>query len=663
MVNLFRSDSKKKRENSTTKSKSTTKPTVISPDDNDEKRSYVYQEQEQEQFLLQQDIELDFWKNKAEEAKRIHDSERLLYQETFIANNKLKREVARLDRWVVHLQNANDKAAQDLIQNLKTIEELKVEWEEVCQNFCDGSTHRKLTVENELLRTQVKELQKFIADYNKSRRKSEQLRRDAENKNKFCDLEQLKIDLEHLTIALRKTTSLQASNFIINEEAAKQLLDQYDVKYYPGEHLPRNLISAALQRRIIETVLNRMNAYFDNSVRPNDNDNSEIDWSAQILHQKSTYEDSSNKENAIDRQIITTMEALAEQFTIFSKTNPDAKILSEDSKIQLRQLIFNLLGSRTFETSDSLVIDSICTEILEGLEQIRTVPSRKQRALLKKQDEQTIRQCISTLFFKLIAQHPTLHIEWLPKRTPVNESIMDLTWIDDDESIEICSFPLIKVTKTDEIVFKAHVEASSEGTKCGDDVGLISMIELDDDNSNEVKENEEEKHKEFSPSLKNEKKVAETKSIITDIPQFTEEPLPIKPTITDIPQFTEEPLPIKPTTETHTKRKEPIHVTKITIPKKTSKTITKSSSTSVLTTKPIPVTPTKPKKAIRPPSPSRRQSSYIGSLASWATSYVPPVVQDTVQTNITKIEEYLPKSVQSKLDQYIPYLPFSQNNK
>ncbi|CAG8545478.1 13239_t:CDS:2 [Ambispora gerdemannii] len=628
----FHSDSEKNHEKPTTRIKPTIKPIVISPNEYDEKRGYAHQ-----------NMEPDFWKTRAEETARQHDSERQLYQETFIENNKLKQEVARLDRWVVHLQDANEQAAQDLIKNLDTIDELKIEWEEACKNLCHVSAHRELVTENEVLQKRVKELQKVITDYNKSRRISEQQQqqKNAENKSRLANhknnknnsysLEQLKIDIENLAIALRKTTSLQNSGFVINEEAAKQLLDQYDVKYYPGEHLPRNLISAALQRRIIETVLNGMNTHFNYSVRSNDN--SAIDWSTQLLRRKSRSKDhskSSKKENGIDRQIVSTMEILAEQFTVFSKTNPDAKLLSDDSKIQLRQLIFNLLGSRTFETSDSLIIDSICAEILEGLEEIRTIPSSKQRVLLKKQDEQTIRQCISTLFFKLAAQHPKLHIEWLQKRTPVDESIMDLTWIDDDESIEICSFPLIKVTETGEIVFKAHVEASSEGTKCGDD-----------------------------------NKVAETKSIITGVSQFTEEPVSIKPT-TEAPKKKKEPVHVakiiipKTTSKTTipkssltssmtTSKKESVHVAKIIKPKTTSKTIIpKSSSTPSITTK--PTTPTVPRKAADSSS-SRRQSTYMGSLASWATSYVPPVVQTTVQTNITKI---VPTSVQSKFDQYLP---------
>ncbi|KAG9295079.1 hypothetical protein G9A89_017873 [Geosiphon pyriformis] len=559
--------------------------------------------------------EMELWKTQVEEMVLLRENERKSYQETFIMNNELKEEISRLNQWVVHLNSANNQAADDLTKNLETILSLKEEWEEATKNFCDEKSHYKLLKENESLKAHIKKLEEEIRTY-KSRRPFICDQNTVESKHDFS---QLQCDLEGLNDSLRNTTSLKNPDFRIHEEAAKRLLDKYDVKYYPGEPLPRNLVSAAMQRHIIETVLQRMNAHFDQSDKL-DRSAKPIVWRSLVGKMEDPKKEIS-KESMHDQQIIAMMGSMAEHLSSFAESNPAAHSIAEKSRIQLRQLIFNLLASRTLENSSSETVDSICREILANLNEIRSITDIQQKQLLAQQDRATIRQCISTIFFKLASQYPPLHIEWLQKRLPVDPSIMDITSIEDDESIEICSFPLIKVTETGDIVFKAHVETSSEGTKCGDDLSHIeqySDVVVDATHTENTSNTFIEPKKDTKEISKTEKDL-ETEVVKTPAPKICFKiARKLERKNSKLVKNDDKLIPFN--TPVLKKAQNPTHK------------YVKRSNTAP------------PMQQQQP----RLQKSYINGLASWATTYVPPSVQ-------TWATSHVPPSIQSKFGEYIPY--------
>ncbi|CAB5110117.1 unnamed protein product [Rhizophagus irregularis] len=228
---------------------------------------------------------------------------------------------------------------------------------------------------------------------------------------------------------------------IIHIWELKELMKKYDC--LPTNEISKNLISGVLERAVIETIIEKTEAYFNLT-------NSNATGKPSGLEK----ENNEKQQPYLEAEIFNTTDKLLQMTDLFTKIRVGTDRVSEAIPTKLRQQVYAILGNRgfsqTFEdksnSKEHPFIVKLRDDILDLMNRYRKF---KDQERLKKSTEdinEIIREVINIFFFRLKVQQPIATWYWLPKGTNVNSLRMEASWDEnetDDLRFDICVFPLI----------------------------------------------------------------------------------------------------------------------------------------------------------------------------------------------------------------------------
>ncbi|GET51939.1 hypothetical protein GLOIN_2v1702277 [Rhizophagus irregularis DAOM 181602=DAOM 197198] len=229
----------------------------------------------------------------------------------------------------------------------------------------------------------------------------------------------------------------------INNRELKELMKKYDC--LPTNEISKNLISGVLERAVIETIIEKTEAYFNLTKNSNATDKQQLDLEA---------ENNENQQPYLEAEIFNTTDKLLTMTELFTKIRVGTDRVSEAIPTKLRQQVYAILGNRGFSQTFKDVNDSKEHQFIVKLrDYISNLMNRyrefKNPERLKKSTEEInkiIREVINIFFFRLNVQQPIATWDWLPKGTMINTLRMEASWDEnetDDLRFDICAFPLI----------------------------------------------------------------------------------------------------------------------------------------------------------------------------------------------------------------------------
>ncbi|RIA96078.1 hypothetical protein C1645_733567 [Glomus cerebriforme] len=245
-------------------------------------------------------------------------------------------------------------------------------------------------------------------------------------------------DIGNLHRKLEKFCGLK-KGIEVNEPEAKELLKKYDCSIKGTMKENKNLISGALERNVIETIIEKAAEYFNREV--NDRDNKKVD------------EQGDKRQQNLEAKIVKTTEQLLAMTNSFSTIRTGNEEVSKAIPTKLRQQIYGILGNRGFSNTvldesekEHPFIEKLRKDILALMNRYRTIKDQEKLLENEKMINEIVRQVVNIFFFRLKVQEPIAEWKWFPKSTGINTLTMEGSWDNDeleDLYVDICAFPLI----------------------------------------------------------------------------------------------------------------------------------------------------------------------------------------------------------------------------
>lgn len=327
-----------------------------------------------------------------------------------------------------HDNNANN----GIINHQRIIKEL----EERCRNLQLNnqileSERQKLKDHNDNLKKEASEYQSALGDATSFHLGNQ----DSDTAS------QLSKDIGNLHLNLEKFCGLKKGIDINDQKEIEELLKKYGCSIKGTIKENKILISGALERYIIEIIIEKANEYFNHE--ENDKDNKEVNE-----------QDDKKQQQSLEAKIVKTTEQLLKMINSFSTIRAGNDKVSKSTSTKLRQQIYGILGNRGFSNTvldesdgkEHQFVEELRKEILDFMNRYRKIKDQEKLAEHEKIINDIIRQVVNIFFFRLKVQEPTAEWKWFPKNAGINTLTMDGPW-DKDEleylSVDICAFPLI----------------------------------------------------------------------------------------------------------------------------------------------------------------------------------------------------------------------------
>ncbi|RIB25664.1 hypothetical protein C2G38_432817 [Gigaspora rosea] len=225
----------------------------------------------------------------------------------------------------------------------------------------------------------------------------------------------------------------------INETEAKKLLQQYGCTNFTDEENFKSLLKAALQRFVLETILNLTQEYFQLTNNENENIN----------------------EKLLETGIVFEVNSLITKMKHFANFREGDDDVTKALPVKLRQQIYAVLGNRGFSkvlSEDTIaehpLINDIQQQLIQMMNRFRTINDPGKAIKLNDMIANIIRDVIRIFFFRLKVQEPEADPpHWFEHNDQVNPDLMEGTFDQDadcQDVVKICSFPLIGIDLGDE---------------------------------------------------------------------------------------------------------------------------------------------------------------------------------------------------------------------
>ncbi|CAG8600199.1 2872_t:CDS:2, partial [Diversispora eburnea] len=238
----------------------------------------------------------------------------------------------------------------------------------------------------------------------------------------------------------------------INESNANELLKEYDISdisEITDKIQYKIYVKAALQRKILETILNDTSSYFNPK-----------------KEEEEKYDD-------LERLTVLEVKKLMELIQRFANDRVGNDDVTRALPVKLRQQIYAILGNRGFANNipdengtekENQFIKNLLDNLKDLVNSIRTVKDPKKETKFNNMAPDLIRDIIRIFFFRLKVEEPMIdEPQWFPSKTPVDPYTMTGIF-DEDESqnleVKICSFPAIGYNTNEgkrEILIQAKV--------------------------------------------------------------------------------------------------------------------------------------------------------------------------------------------------------------
>ncbi|CAG8544048.1 29917_t:CDS:2, partial [Racocetra persica] len=254
---------------------------------------------------------------------------------------------------------------------------------------------------------------------------------------------QLREDITSLQQTL-KDFCIVKPNININKKEATNLLRRYGcTKFIDDEHF-KSLLKAALQRFVLETILDSTSKYFEERL-PDEN----------------------TEERSLETRIVFETKNLLDKMKHFAKFREGDDDVTRALPIKLRQQIYAVLGNRGFskviskDTVEHPFINETQEQLIRKINSIRTINDPNKITKLNNMAANIVRDVIRIFFFRLKVQEPEADSpHWFEYNDQVDPELMQGTFEHDcQDVVQICSFPLIGIDLKDEKKRKIFIPA------------------------------------------------------------------------------------------------------------------------------------------------------------------------------------------------------------
>ncbi|CAG8506036.1 1374_t:CDS:2 [Ambispora gerdemannii] len=262
---------------------------------------------------------------------------------------------------------------------------------------------------------------------------------------------QLVTNIANLRDTLNEFTNLKLGNELrINQQAAFQLFNKYKcrrsiefTKLYHSEidvfnsnisSAPldngldfRQILKFALQRLIIETILEKTQQYIELVVNSRPNNKIAL-------------------EENLEANIIKISNDFIVHVNDFDKFRSGTDDLTKNLPVKIRQQTAAILGARAFNKESHPFITHLTKELFDLLNQHRTISNQQKLQEIHQMIPQLIRDVIRVLFFNLSAHEPSPKVKFFEAGVPLDLELMEGAFEPNESlnlEVEICAFPII----------------------------------------------------------------------------------------------------------------------------------------------------------------------------------------------------------------------------
>ncbi|CAG8586399.1 16594_t:CDS:2, partial [Dentiscutata erythropus] len=317
----------------------------------------------------------------------------------------------RLQNSVVSLKKKNEAFEKEKGELINKFHELTVKNDQL-QTSCNELTSRydsekrrwqqranDSDLEIQALKKQLNELKEEASRYQSALGEATNVRFGDNDSNNQVQLSKAIIEMQNLLVEF---TTVKGKDITINEKAAFELLNAYNLPFYNDK------------------LLNSMNQ------PPIDDAN-------------------------LESEITTHMITLCNLISRLAETRNGTDEITRVAPVKVRQQVYTVLGSRGFCKDNHPIIEKLANYILESTGKCRKISEEKQLEFQNKALE-VVKKFVH-LYFRLNAQEPIpSYSYYFEAGTPLANSVMDGPWDDDNLDnleVEICSFPLIYIKGKD----------------------------------------------------------------------------------------------------------------------------------------------------------------------------------------------------------------------
>ncbi|CAI2162479.1 10850_t:CDS:1 [Funneliformis geosporum] len=227
----------------------------------------------------------------------------------------------------------------------------------------------------------------------------------------------------------------------INEQHLTSLLEKYKCKIEePGDKV---LLKAALQRYIIETIIDKTDEYLKKELTPDE------------------------KDKHIELEVINSTKNYLTTIKQLINTRKGTDKVSDAAPTKISQLVMAVLGDRGFcldnDGKEHEFVLELKKEIIGIMNNLRTIKKEDKRKDNEEMAAEIIRNVIKMFVFRIKVLEPPGEIEWIDKDAKLDPTIMEVGNLEDDNhedyTVNLCSFPLIGVSLKSEKDRKVLVPA------------------------------------------------------------------------------------------------------------------------------------------------------------------------------------------------------------
>ncbi|CAG8585078.1 14806_t:CDS:2 [Cetraspora pellucida] len=225
--------------------------------------------------------------------------------------------------------------------------------------------------------------------------------------------------ISDIVVLLDEFTSVKGKDVSINEEAANELLLHYKCVMRVREGKGKPVLSAALQRLILEELFRFLNPVTKarTAIAVGRSHSLQRPPLPQVPGDSVEEQIIEVDDNNLEAEIATCMKVLCDLVNQLSESRKGTDDITQLTPINIRQQVYAVLGTRGFSTDKHPFVDQLTDTILKTVE---PVPE---------------------------------FTEFFEAGTPLQVNIMEGTWDDHeihDLEVEICSFPLVSVKGKDD---------------------------------------------------------------------------------------------------------------------------------------------------------------------------------------------------------------------
>ncbi|RHZ52256.1 hypothetical protein Glove_463g14 [Diversispora epigaea] len=300
--------------------------------------------------------------------------------------------------------------------------------------------------ENERFQDEIKNLKAEISDLNKQNSKYQAALGDMTNVRWGDDTPnnptKLIEALSELQSTLEDFTLVQGGDYEINKSESSSLLNHLNCKEKLSSTQGKLVLSAVLQRRIIEIALQEIQSYFIPSTE---------------------LEIAKNSDETLEVDIVNSADELTKLAEKFANSRSGNDDITRMVSIKVRQQVYAALGVRGLSDPNHPFIKKISTKLVNYISRYRQIRDEESNSESEEQAIQITQKIINLFYFKLKAQPIIPKYRFFDSGQAVDVKYMQGFLRKEDPKkleVEICSFPLISIPGDDEnerVLIKAHV--------------------------------------------------------------------------------------------------------------------------------------------------------------------------------------------------------------